>query len=42
MNKNIYVFTGSKKDFEDFICERIDPDEDVTYFMELIGWASCC
>lgn len=36
MNKNIYVFTGSKKDFEDFICERIDPDEDVTYFMELI------
>ena len=36
MNKNIYVFTGSKKDFEEFIYERIAPDEDVTYFMELI------
>ncbi len=36
MNKNIYVFTGSKKDFEEFICERLSPDEDVTYFMELI------
>lgn len=36
MNKNIYVFTGSKKDFEQFMSERIAADEDVTYFMELI------
>ena len=36
MNSNIYVFTGSKKDFENFLNEKIQVGDDITYFMELI------
>jgi len=36
MNEKIYVFTGSKKDFESFLDEKIAPESEVTYFMQLI------
>ena len=36
MNNKIYVFIGSKKDFENFLDEKITADEDITYFMDLI------
>lgn len=36
MNNKIYIFIGSKKDFESFLSNKIEADEEVTYFMELI------
>lgn len=36
MNNKIYIFIGSKKDFESFLDEKIAADEDITYFMDLI------
>lgn len=36
MNDKIYIFMGSKIDFETFIDTKIDADEPRTYFMELI------
>lgn len=36
MNNKIYVFTGSKKDFEDFIDKKIEDGEKIVYFMDLI------
>lgn len=36
MNNKIYIFIGSKKDFECFLYSKINPDEDRTYFMEVI------
>ena len=36
MNNKIYVFIGSKKDFENFLDEKIPEGEDIAYFMELI------
>lgn len=36
MNNKIYVFTGSKKDFECFLDEKILEGEEICYFMELI------
>ncbi len=36
MNNKIYIFIGSKKDFENFLDKRIEADEEITYFMDLI------
>ena len=36
MNNKIYIFIGSKKDFESFLDEKISEDEEISYFMELI------
>jgi ATP-dependent Clp protease ATP-binding subunit ClpA len=36
MNRKIYIFIGSKKDFEEFLDNKISSDEDITYFMELV------
>lgn len=36
MNNKIYIFIGSKKDFEKFLDEKIPEGDDIAYFMELI------
>ena len=36
MNNKIYIFIGSKKDFESFLDEKIIEGDDITYFMDLI------
>lgn len=36
MNNKIYIFIGSKKDFENFLDEKIIEGDEVTYFMDLI------
>ena len=36
MNNKIYIFIGSKKDFEKFLDEKIVEGEEITYFMDLI------
>ncbi len=36
MNRKIYICIGSKKDFEDFIDEKIPTGEEIFYFLELI------
>lgn len=36
MNNKIYIFTGSKKDFEKFLDKKIPEGEEITSFMELI------
>lgn len=36
MNNKIYIFIGSKKDFESFLDEKIVEGDEITYFMDLI------
>lgn len=36
MNNKIYIFIGSKKDFENFLDEKITQGDEITYFMDLI------
>ncbi len=36
MNSKIYIFIGSKRDFESFLDEKITECDEVTYFMDLI------
>ena len=36
MNNKIYIFIGSKKDFEIFLDKKISKGEEICYFMELI------
>lgn len=36
MNNTIHIFTGSRKDFEDYLSENIDYDNKTLYFMQLI------
>ena len=36
MNNKIYIFIGSKKDFEKFLDEKIVEGDEITYFMDLI------
>lgn len=36
MNNRIYIFIGSKKDFEKFLDTNIPEDDEITYFMDLI------
>ena len=36
MNSRIYIFIGSKKDFEKFLDAKIPQGDEITYFMDLI------
>ncbi len=36
MNNKIYIFIGSKKDFENFLDKKITQGDEITYFMDLI------
>lgn len=36
VNNKIYIFIGSKKDFENFLDKKISKGEEICYFMELI------
>lgn len=36
MNNKIYIFIGSKRDFESFLDKKIAEGDEVTYFMDLI------
>lgn len=36
MINKIYIFIGSKKDFESFLDEKIIEGDEITYFMDLI------
>lgn len=36
MNNKIYIFIGSKKDFENFLDKKIIDGDEITYFMDLI------